>query len=130
MPDRLERLEKLESHARYDMFSAATLFTEHSTPPLRRLCFKSTGGLPLSMDFVPTNTLTHLDLEISPKSIDQAKFMQFLRQCTLLEELRLRLLYYTIRELVPDNVIPVSLPSFMCATRWRLTFRCISTRRP
>ena len=108
LPDRLERLEKLESHARRGVFGAFTLFTEHSAPPLRSLCFKSTCGLP-SVDFVPTNTLTHLDLDIIPQTIDQTKFMQFLGRCTVLE--RLRLSEWIIRELVPENVIPVSLPS-------------------
>jgi len=109
LPDRLERLEKLESHAQPIFLGAVTLFTKHSAPPLRSLCFKSSRGLPRLMDFVPTNTLTHLDLEITSQSIDQTKFMQFLGRCTVLEELRLP--HWTIRELVPDNVIPVSLPS-------------------
>ena len=109
LPDRLERLEKLESHAQSIFFGAVTLFTEHSAPPLRSLCFKSSLALPHSMDFVPTNTLTHLDLGIGPNSIDQDKFMQFLGRCTVLE--RLRLSQCKIRELVPNNVIPASLPS-------------------
>jgi len=61
------------------------------------------------MDFIPTNTLTHLDLGTGLEAIDRVKFTQFLRQCTTLE--RLQLLGWPTRRLLPDNFVPVSLPS-------------------
>ena len=109
LPGRLERLEKLESLAQHHAsFGAATLFTEHSAPSLRTLCLTPAHGLARSMDFIP-NTLTRLDLVTGLEAIGRVKFMQFLRQCTMLE--RLRLLELLTRDLLPDNFIPVSLPS-------------------
>ena len=58
------------------------------------------------MDFVPANTLTHLNLQIYNYN---ATFILFLRQCNMVE--KLQLFAWPAGELLPGNFIPVSMPS-------------------
>ena len=109
LPGRLERLEMPELFARTYSRGPITLFTRNSAPPLRSLSIHPRRALPLSMDFVPANALTHLTSEIGQFGTEQAEFVQFLHQCTMMEGLQLA--QRPCSDLLPDNFIPVSLPS-------------------
>ena len=60
----LERLQEPPVCITGDPVGITTLFTEISTPVLRCFCKLSAKvDLALPMDYLPTTTLTHLDLE-------------------------------------------------------------------
>jgi len=108
LPGRLGRLKKLKLHLPRPDLGPTTMFTKDAAPPLRSLTLGPTS-LPLSMDFVPANTLTHLHLPVPEYN---ATIILFLRQCNMVETLELAV--WPASGLLPGNFIPISMPSLRC----------------